>query len=152
VDLVKIGVVGDVTTDSRQITSLAYDSSTNTFAVASEASDPQGGTDIQLYVSTDGGARPFPATPSARQTGDIIQLFGNALASATSGVTISSESTISPAPTVGGANANVQYAGLVVTGLFQLNIVVPSVPSVDQPMVVSTGGQSSQTGVLVPIQ
>jgi uncharacterized protein (TIGR03437 family) len=59
-------------------------------------------------------------------------------------VTIRSESTISPAPTVtiGGANANLQYAGLVVTGLFQLNIVVPSVPSVDQPTVVSTGGQN----------
>jgi hypothetical protein len=64
--LVKIGGGGDFTTDSRQITSLAYGSSTNTFAAASEASDPQGGTDIQVYVSTGGGARPFPATPSAR--------------------------------------------------------------------------------------
>jgi uncharacterized protein (TIGR03437 family) len=86
--------------------------------------------------------------------GDIIQLFVNALASSTSGVTINSASTFSPAPTVtiGGANANVQYAGLVATGLFQLNIVAPSVPSGDQPIVVSIGGQSSQAGVLVPIQ
>ena len=86
--------------------------------------------------------------------GDIIQLFVNALGSSTSGVIISSPVVFAPLPavTVGGATATVQYAGLVATGLFQMNVVVPSVASGDQPIVITAGGQSSQTGVSVPIQ
>lgn len=86
--------------------------------------------------------------------GDIIQFYINALGSSQSGEVIQTPVVFSPAPTVtiGGATATVQYAGLVATGLFQLNVVVPSVASGDQPIVVSANGQSSQSGVLVPIQ
>ena len=86
--------------------------------------------------------------------GDIIQFYVNALGGSQSGVVIQTPVVFSPSPTVtiGGATATVQYAGLVATGLFQLNVVVPGVSSGDQPIVITANGQSSQSGVMVPIQ
>ncbi len=50
---VVVGRVGDATSTFHQSTSLGYDASTNTFAVASETNQ---GESILVWVSTDGGA------------------------------------------------------------------------------------------------
>jgi uncharacterized protein (TIGR03437 family) len=67
--LAKVGVVGDVSSNSAATTSLAYDSGTKTFAVASN--DFTGA--LRLYVSTDGGL-----TFSLKQT---FSKFNNATTS-----------------------------------------------------------------------
>jgi uncharacterized protein (TIGR03437 family) len=46
----------------------------------------------------------------------------------------------------------VQFAGLVASGEFQINVIVPSLPPGEYPIVMTTAGQSTQTGVVVPIQ
>ncbi len=40
-----------------------------------------------------------------------------------------------PNITIGGVTAQVQYSGLIGPGLYQMNVVVPQVPSGDQPIV-----------------
>src|ERR1035437_9754986 len=52
--VVKIAAVGDVANSSKVVTSLAYDSSTNTFAAASEAASSSDSF-LNLFVSADGG-------------------------------------------------------------------------------------------------
>lgn len=53
---------------------------------------------------------------------------------------------------IGGQTASVAYAGLVGSGLYQLNVTVPNLPSGDAPVVVQIGGVQSQTGVFVTVQ
>jgi uncharacterized protein (TIGR03437 family) len=48
--------------------------------------------------------------------------------------------------------APVQFAGLVSAGLYQVNVVVPQVPSGDQLLKVGVGGSNAQSGIYVPIQ
>ena len=58
-----------------------------------------------------------------------------------------------PVVTIGGIQAQVQYAGLVYPGEFQFNVVVPmNVPNGDQPILATYGGASTQTGTLITIQ
>ena len=62
----------------------------------------------------------------------------------------------SPAVTIGGIPANVQFSGLTPTavGLYQINAVVPSnvPPGTAVPVVVTVGTQSSQLGVTIAVQ
>jgi uncharacterized protein (TIGR03437 family) len=51
--------------------------------------------------------------------------------------------------TIGGAEAQVQFAGLVGAGLDQVNIVVPTLPPGDQALVATVGGVSSQKNLFV---
>ena len=86
--------------------------------------------------------------------GDIIEFYAT-------GITTSPAGSIIGAPiaygspltmTIGGANATVQFTGLVAPGEFQINAVVPNLGSGEYPVVITTAGQSSQTGVVVPVQ
>ena len=54
--------------------------------------------------------------------------------------------------TIGGVAATVVYAGLVESGLYQLNVTVPALPNGDAPVLAAIGGVSSQTGVSVTVQ
>jgi uncharacterized protein (TIGR03437 family) len=55
--------------------------------------------------------------------------------------------------TIGGAAATVVYAGLVESGLYQLNVTVPSsLPAGDAAVVATIGGVTTQTGVSVTVQ
>jgi uncharacterized protein (TIGR03437 family) len=54
--------------------------------------------------------------------------------------------------TIGGTHSTVVYAGLVATGEYQVNLVVPSVGSGDQPLIVGLDGVSSQAGVVISVQ
>jgi uncharacterized protein (TIGR03437 family) len=62
---------------------------------------------------------------------------------------------LSPLPVVkiGGATAAVQFAGLVLPGEFQFNVVVPlNTPDGDQPISASYGGFTTQPGTLIAVQ
>ena len=54
--------------------------------------------------------------------------------------------------TIGEQQAKVSWAGLVGAGLYQLNVVVPNLPSGDSPIGATIGGAESFTGVLVTVQ
>ena len=64
-DIVKIAVVGDAATSDRQTVSLAFDTSTNVWGLASETSQ---GTSIVLYTSTDGVAWTLKQTFNSGQS------------------------------------------------------------------------------------
>jgi uncharacterized protein (TIGR03437 family) len=53
--------------------------------------------------------------------------------------------------TIGGVAATVQYAGMVLAGEYQINVLIPQVPNGDQPILATIGGVSSQTGVSIPV-
>jgi uncharacterized protein (TIGR03437 family) len=99
-----------------------------------------------LYVAaTHAGGAAIDASSPARP-GETIVLYGAGFGGAT---------LLSPAPAIqiGGACATVQFAGLVAPGLYQFNVVVPpGLSAGDQPVVANFGGQSTQNGVLIPIQ
>jgi uncharacterized protein (TIGR03437 family) len=52
----------------------------------------------------------------------------------------------------GGVAANVTFAGIVEAGLFQINIVVPNVPTGDQAITASIGGATTTRNVFLTIQ
>ena len=53
---------------------------------------------------------------------------------------------------IGGVPATVTFAGLTLTGLYQINVVVPaSAPDGDVPVTVTVGGYTSPGGVFVNV-
>ena len=54
--------------------------------------------------------------------------------------------------TIGGIKAQVLFCGITSAGLYQLNIVVPAVPSGDQALIAKVGTSQAQTGVLVNVK
>jgi uncharacterized protein (TIGR03437 family) len=57
-----------------------------------------------------------------------------------------------PQVLIGGVAAQVNFAGIIEAGLYQLNVVVPSVASGDQLLQATVGGVSTQNGVYITIQ
>lgn len=53
---------------------------------------------------------------------------------------------------IGGTTASVQFAGIVASGEYQLNVVVPSLPDGDQVAVAEIGGVSTQPGLSITIK
>ena len=53
--------------------------------------------------------------------------------------------------TIGGMPVSVQYAGLVATGLYQLNVTVPQLAAGDHEVIASVMGASSPNGALLKI-
>jgi len=101
------------------------------FSLNSSSNPAKAGNTIIAYLTGAGAASPQPADGAAAGSEPL--------------------STVSPAPTasIGGTSAMVTFAGLApgFVGLWQLNIVVPSVTNAgDLPLVVSAGGQSSNAG------
>jgi uncharacterized protein (TIGR03437 family) len=94
------------------------------------------------------------------QPGEVLQIYATGLGPTTPAVP-AGQLVASPAPlselsqlsvTIGGAEATVQYAGIVLPGLYQINAVVPQVADGDQPIVARIGGASSQGGVSIPVR
>jgi len=68
---------------------------------------------------------------------------------------IDQSGTLLPSPVVkiGGAGANVMFAGLVNPGLFQFNVVVPSNSSDgDQTIIASYNGLTTQATTVIAVQ
>ena len=53
---------------------------------------------------------------------------------------------------IGGLNATVKYAGLVGSGLVQLNVEIPKLADGDQPVTGSIGGVTLRGNTLVTVQ
>jgi uncharacterized protein (TIGR03437 family) len=93
------------------------------------------------------------------KAGDRIQLYVTGLNVSPAGVIINGAISVSPTPQVviGTTPATVEFAGLVAPGEYQMNVVIPTglVPagqtSANPSIVVKMNGQSSQSGVVIPI-
>jgi uncharacterized protein (TIGR03437 family) len=99
------------------------------------------------------GAASRPAAP-----GQVISLYGTGFG-ATSPAVPAAEVVTVPAvlaePVIvrfGGVPAEVQWAGLSGTGLYQLNVVVPDLPEGDVEVVAEIGGVTTGPGDFVSIQ
>jgi uncharacterized protein (TIGR03437 family) len=94
-----------------------------------------------------------PAKP-----GEVIQLYGTGFGP-TNPPLSTAQLVTTPAPlagqvqiTIGSVTASVAYAGLVEAGLYQFNVIVPSLPNGNAAVVASIGGVQTQSGVSIPIQ
>jgi len=84
--------------------------------------------------------------------GETITLFGTGFGPTTPAITngaiVAAPQAVATAPTVtiGGATAQVVYAGLVSAGVYQLNVIVPAATANGSPAVVATVGSVSSSG------
>lgn len=116
------------------------------FTVPGQTSIPGFFTIGGVYVAATHAAGNLVDARSPAKPGETIVLYGAGFGTAP---------VLSPVPTlrIGGASATVVFAGLTGPGLYQFNVVVPpGVPAGDQPVSAAYGGQSTQTGALIPIQ
>jgi uncharacterized protein (TIGR03437 family) len=54
--------------------------------------------------------------------------------------------------TIGGVQAVVQYAGMTMAGVYQLNVVVPDLADGDYPVVATVGGRFTKVAALLPVR
>ena len=100
----------------------------------------------------------YPGSSTPAQPGETIIVYGNGFGATSTPVMPGSpqqNGVLSPAPdfTIGGAAAQVQFAGLVFPGEYQFNLVVPNnTPSGDQPIVATLGGRTTQAGAVLSVQ
>ena len=102
------------------------------------------------------GAFSFPTRPV--KAGETVLLYGVGFGPTTTPVPAgklfsgAAQSVTTPQITIGGVNALVQFAGIVEAGLFQFNVVVPSLPSGDQPLVAMINGVTTPGNVYLTLQ
>jgi uncharacterized protein (TIGR03437 family) len=100
----------------------------------------------------------YPGLTTPAQPGETIVMYANGFGSTSTPVVSGSETqsgTLSPMPaiTIGGVPATVTFAGLVVPGEFQFNVVVPpSLANGDQPVTAMYNGLTTQAGTLITVQ
>jgi uncharacterized protein (TIGR03437 family) len=89
----------------------------------------------------------------AAKAGEVLELFGTGFGPTSPAIAPgvvfqgSAPLTYTPTVTIGGAQATVSYAGLVGTGLYQLNVAVPALASGTYAVLATVKGVTSQTGV-----
>jgi uncharacterized protein (TIGR03437 family) len=118
------------------------------------AAEHAGGALIGQPNLLGAGVTTLPASP-----GEIIQLYGTGFGP-TNPATPTADLVATPAVlansvqvTIGGMTANVIYAGLVESGLYQFNLTVPdNLPAGDASITASIGGLQTQAGLLITIQ
>jgi len=100
----------------------------------------------------------YPGMTTPAKPGETIVLYANGFGPTstpvTSGSTTQSGNLLPlPVVTIGGTEATVIFAGLVVPGQFQFNVVVPpGTPDGDQALTASFNGQTTQAGTLITVQ
>jgi uncharacterized protein (TIGR03437 family) len=100
-----------------------------------------------------------PAGPSSRPAapGEVIEIYGTGFGPTNPAVPTAqliAEPSLLSAPatvTIAGMDAQVLWAGLVSSGLYQLNVQIPNVAAGDQPVQTSVSGFQSATGAFVSI-
>jgi uncharacterized protein (TIGR03437 family) len=99
------------------------------------------------------GVTTRPASP-----GEVVQIYATGFGPTNPSLPTSQQVT-TPAMlanqvqvTIGGVAADVQYAGLVEAGLYQLNVTVPQLPNGDAALLATIGGVSTQPGVMITVQ
>ncbi len=136
---------------AKQLFAPAFFAIDNGAYVAAEHAD---GTVIGQPNLLGAGATTSPASP-----GEVIQVYGTGFGP-TNPATPTADLVATPAMlansvqvTIGGMTANVIYAGLVESGLYQFNVTVPdNLPAGDASITASIGGLQTQTGLLITIQ
>ncbi len=94
-------------------------------------------------------------TTTAPKPGEIIQLFGTGFGPTTPavapGAAVTSAAPLSNAVTItiGGATAQVSFAGLSGPGLYQFNVTVPTLADGDHEVLARISGVSTPTGILL---
>lgn len=134
------------------------------FAPALFQFDPQG-RKYAAAVHADGTyvgpAGLFGAGVNTRpvKAGDVIQLFGTGFGPTDPAVPANRQFsgaarlTNAAQITVGGVPASIQFGGVVTTGLYQFNIVIPAgLAAGDQPVIATIGGVASPAGVNLSVQ
>jgi uncharacterized protein (TIGR03437 family) len=100
-----------------------------------------------------------PAGPSSRPAvpGEVIEVYGTGFGPTTLAVP-TSQFVSQPAPlslpatvAIGGVNAQVRWAGIVSSGLYQLNVQIPNVVAGDQPVQASLSGFQSVGNVFIAV-
>ena len=117
----------------------------------------QSGTGTAVLHTTDY----TPVTPSnPAVAGEIIAIFANGLGPLQTSIadgalaTAADSTTLPVTASIGGASATVQYAGLApgFVGLYQINVVMPTVPSGANVLVISVNGTASSGSSTIPVQ
>ncbi|HLK67355.1 MAG TPA: TIGR03118 family protein [Bryobacteraceae bacterium] len=115
--------------------------------------------DAAGHIAAEHGSGALISSTAPAAPGETIALFGNGFGATTPAVTdgqvLSAVAplTVNPVVTIGGSPANVVFAGLTSTGLYQINVVVPTgLPDGDAAVVASTGGFTSPAGALITIK
>ncbi len=108
-------------------------------------------------VFPDGTIIGDPAVNSQTQKahpGARLLLYATGLTSSPAGQLINAAIPVSDklAVKIGTSDATVEFVGLVAVGEFQINIVVPTLPSGNYPVTLTIDGQTSQSNVIIPIQ
>jgi uncharacterized protein (TIGR03437 family) len=105
-----------------------------------------------------GPASLYPGSTTPAKPGETIVLYANGFGP-TSVLVVSGSilqsGALSPLPVIkiGGAEASVTFAGLVLPGEFQFNVVVPSgAPDGDQPIIATYNGSSTQPGTVISVK
>ena len=105
----------------------------------------------------------YPGASSPAKPGEVIILYTTGFGP-TSPPTPSGQVVTNPAPvvnlnlspitvTIGGLPAQVQWAGITIAGVWQLNVQVPpGAPTGDAAIVAQIGGKSTQAGAFVTVQ
>jgi uncharacterized protein (TIGR03437 family) len=116
----------------------------------------QHGADNSFVGPASFSAPGYPFTPA--KPGETVVIYANGLGPTSTDVIGGSETqsgTLSPLPVVsiGGINAQVNFAGLVSPGLFQLNVIIPSnAPSGDNALTLTYNGASAAPAGLITVQ
>jgi uncharacterized protein (TIGR03437 family) len=114
-------------------------------------------TAVHANGSLIGPTTLYPGYSTPAQAGETILLFANGFGPTSAAVVSGSAQqsgtlAVLPVVTIGGAQASVQFAGLISPGLYQFNVVVPALlASGDGSIAATYNGQSTQSGVLLTI-
>jgi uncharacterized protein (TIGR03437 family) len=127
---------------------LNYSTTTQQYSLNSAANPAKLGDTILLFLTGEGAYLPAPVAPRTTNTGWVV----------TAPTPPATLPQISPLPTVtiGGASASVKYAGPVlasITGLMQINVVVPAASSTGAavPLSVTIGGNATQAASTIAV-
>jgi uncharacterized protein (TIGR03437 family) len=120
----------------------------------------QSGTNSYVAAVHADGTLVGPAGPSSRPAvpGEIIEMYGAGFG-ATNPAIPTSQLISQPAPvalpatvSIGGIAAQVQWAGLVSPGLYQLNVQIPSTPNGDQLVQANISGFQTVSNLFVSVK
>jgi uncharacterized protein (TIGR03437 family) len=125
--------------------------------------DPQNRKYVAAVISDGtflGPAGLFGSSVTTRpaRPGEVVLLFGTGFGptnpSVPSGQVFSGSASLIDQlrVTVGGVQATVQFAGLSGAGLYQINLVVPDLPTGDHAVIAEVGGLRSQENAFIAIQ
>jgi uncharacterized protein (TIGR03437 family) len=114
-----------------------------------------GGKTYASAVHADGS---YVTPDNPARTGELIVLFGTGFGGTnpsvpTSRLVSQGAPLAQPAEiSIGGANAGVQFGGLVAPGLYQFNVKIPGIAAGDQPVFAAIGGFETPPGPLLPVR